>query len=732
MILQFTPYTIPLICAALLAFGLGIYAWQHRDTNGAGPFAALMIGTAQWSAFYAIELSFVSLPTKVLCTNLMYFGVLAVPSFWLVFTKHYSGQQNVSLKWLWIEPIITLIMAWTNPYHELLHSRRYIETLGSFDVYLVEHGTYFWVHTAYSYVLLIWGSILLVRRLIHVPQLYRSQTTAILIGLLTPWTANIIYLFGLNPFPHLDLTPFAFIVMGLATFWGAFRFQLLTVVPIARDTVIDGMEDGIIVFDSENRVIDYNPGTLRLMNRPNENLIGRYASDVFSEFPDLVARFTNVENAHEEVVIENGPIPLVYELRISSLHDRLGLVLCRVLLIHDITWLKEVERDLRASKELAEAANKAKSEFLANMSHEIRTPMNGILGMSELLLDTQLDTEQKKYLKTVRKSANLLLTVINDVLDFSRIEAGKLELDPTPFAVEEMLDIALNPLAIQAQQKNLRFEWNITPDVPGVLMGDPDRLNQIIINLTSNAIKFTESGYVSVLVDLEDQTEQTLSLHISVTDTGIGISKDKQEVIFEAFSQADASMTRQYGGTGLGLAISSRLVEMMRGRMWVESELNQGSCFHFTVVFAKRKKSSIETTPTPEQGMRLTKSELRVLLVEDNSVNQVFAQGILKKLACTVTTAQNGQEAIILFEKQSFDLILMDGQMPEMDGFEATQIIRTKEKETSTHIPIIALTAHAMTGDRERFLDAGMDNYLSKPFTPGQLIDVINSTLDTP
>lgn len=730
MTLQFTPYTLPLLCAALLALGLGIYAWRHRDTNGAGPFAALMIGAAQWSLFYALELTFVALPIKIICTNIMYFGVLAVPAFWLVFTKHYSGQQNVSLNWLWIEPIITLIMAWTNPYHELLHSRRYIETLGSFDVYLVEHGSYFWVHTAYSYVLLVWGSILLVRRLIHVPQLYRSQTIAILIGLLTPWTANIIYLFGLNPFPYLDLTPFAFIVMGLATFWGAFRFQLLTVVPIARDTVIDGMEDGIIVFDSENRVIDYNPGTLRLMNRPGENLIGRYASDVFSEFPDLVERFSDVENAHEEIIIENNPMPLVYELRISSLHDRLGRVLCRVLLIHDITWLKEVERDLRTSKELAEAANKAKSEFLANMSHEIRTPMNGILGMSELLLDTQLDEEQKRYLQTVRKSADLLLTVINDVLDFSRIEAGKLELDPAPFAIEEMLNVSLNPLAIQAQQKNLKFEWNIAPEVPPVLTGDPDRLNQIIINLTSNAIKFTESGYVSVRVDLEDQTDETFTLHISVNDTGIGISKDKQDVIFEAFSQADASMTRQYGGTGLGLAISSRLVEMMNGRIWVESELNQGSSFHFTAAFEKRKKHTAEPTPAPDQGIHLSKPELRVLLVEDNSVNQAFAQGILKKLACKVTTAQNGQEAIALFEKQSFDLILMDGQMPEMDGFEATQIIRKKEKETNTHIPIIALTAHAMTGDRERFLDAGMDSYLSKPFTPGQLIDTINNTLE--
>ncbi|MGA1197011.1 MAG: histidine kinase N-terminal 7TM domain-containing protein [Candidatus Latescibacterota bacterium] len=727
--MQYTPYTLPLICAALLAFALSIYAWRHRDTNGAGPFAGLMMSMAFWTLCYTLELSLIALPPKVFWTNLMYIGITGVPAFWLVFTKQYSGEQGFPWKWLLIEPLLTIFMAWTNPWHGLLHHRRYIETLVNFDILLVEHGSFFWIHTAYSYVLLVWGSVLLVRRLIRVPQLYRSQTIAILLGLLSPWGANIMYLFGFNPFPHLDLTPFAFIIMGLVVFWGAFRFQLLTVVPIARDTVIDGMEDGIIVFDSENRIIDYNPGTLRLMNKPNANLIGQYATDVFSNFPELVARFSNVENAHEEIVIDNDPIPLVYELRISSLHDKLGRLRCRVLLIHDITWLKEVERDLRASKEMAEAANKAKSEFLANMSHEIRTPMNGILGMSELLLDTKLDDEQKGYLKTVRKSADLLLTIINDVLDFSRIEAGKLQLDPTPFALEEMLGVALNPLAALADKKSLRFKWDITPEVPRILLGDPDRLNQIIINLVGNAIKFTESGYVSVLIDLIDQTEKTVNLHIAVTDTGIGISKDKQGVIFEAFSQADSSMTRQYGGTGLGLAIAVRLVEMMGGRMWVESELNQGSCFHFTVVLEKRGKPSSDIQQTQKQGLNLIRPQLHILLVEDNPMNQIFAQGILKKLDCKVTTVENGQEAVEAFEKQTFDLILMDGQMPKMDGFEAAQIIRSKERATDHHIPIIALTAHAMTGDRERFLTAGMDDYLSKPYTPGQLVDIINKTL---
>ncbi|MDA0709014.1 MAG: ATP-binding protein, partial [bacterium] len=587
MTLQYTPYTLPLFCGAVLSAGLALYAWRHRDTSGAEPFAGLMGGVSFWSLLYALELCFVELSAKTLCVNLMYAGVLAVPAFWLLFAREYSGQKGFDTRWLLIEPAIIFLVAWTNPWHGFLHVRRYLGDVGSYQVLLVDHGPIFWLHTGYSYVLLIWGSVLLIRRLIRVPQLYRIQTVSILLGLLTPWAANAIYLFELNPLPFLDLTPFSFIVLGVIVFWSSFRYQLLTVVPIARDTIIDGMEDGIIVFDAKGRVIDYNPGVLRLLKKPGQTLIGRHGSEVFSDYPDLVDRFVNAENAHEEITIETDPIPQVYELRISSLYDRLDNLRCRVMLIHDITWLKEVERDLRQAKELAEAANKAKSEFLANMSHEIRTPMNGILGMSDLLLDTAMDAEQRRYLLTVRKSANLLLTIVNDVLDFSRIEARKFDLDIAPFALEEMIGAGLNPLAESARKKQVDFQWEKTSRVPRVLMGDPDRLNQILINLVGNALKFTESGSVSVLIDMESETETSTKLHFSITDTGIGIPKDKQELIFQAFSQADASMTRQYGGTGLGLAISSRLVEMMGGQIWVESELNQGSCFHFTAVFGK-------------------------------------------------------------------------------------------------------------------------------------------------
>ena len=277
-------------------------------------------------------------------------------------------------------------------------------------------------HAAYSYTLLLWASILLIRMMATSPHLYRGQAGAFLFAMLAPWMANILYLLGLSPFPYLDLTPFAFIIMGSGIFWGLFRFQLLDVVPIARDTVIDGMEDGVVILDSDNRIADLNPGAMRLLRRPANAVIGRSAQEVFSNFPDLMHRFAHVKEAHEEITIQHGETSYVYELRITSLYDRKSQLHSRVLLIHDITWLKEIERDLREAKEDAEAASQAKSEFLANMSHEIRTPMNGIIGMTELLQDTKLDDEQTEYLQNVHNSANLLLTVINDILDFSRIK----------------------------------------------------------------------------------------------------------------------------------------------------------------------------------------------------------------------------------------------------------------------------------------------------------------------
>ena len=643
-------------------------------------------------------------------------------------------------------------------------------------------------------------------------------------------------------------------------------------------TILDQIEDACAVVDLSGHYRYVNNAFCRLFERSRETLLGKS----FEENSTSDERIKKLRSVYSQVYQTGDPVKAFeyqttvngaaksLEQSISLDRDGNGRPVGFMTIIRDCTERALAQQELAKAKEAAENATKAKSEFLANMSHEIRTPMNGIIGMTALALDSELTPYQADCLGAVKSSAESLLTILNDILDFSKIESRKLEIEMVPFSLADTISDALKPLAVRAHEKGLELLCDIAPDVPAGIVGDPVRVKQVITNLVGNAVKFTERGHVMVSVREDARNDGCTMLHFAVSDTGIGIPADKQHTIFEAFSQADGSTTRRFGGTGLGLAISTTLVQMMGGRISVESNPGAGSTFHFTMPFdvvvlsntppdrsrladlrvliiddnpLNRRILEAQTTnwrmrPTVVDGGRaaidaltvaaghgqpfglvlldanmpdldgfdvaeqvarrpelagstimmlsssglegdvsrckalgiaayLTKpikaSDLfdaicrtldrtpiaaphsvhtksttpsaparlaRVLVAEDNIVNQRVAQGLLSRRGHAVTVVNNGREAVDALANHTFDLVLMDVQMPEMGGFEATAAIRARERETGGHVRIVAMTAHAMNGDRERCVAAGMDGYVSKPLDPRMLFSIVED--DTP
>lgn len=395
--------------------------------------------------------------------------------------------------------------------------------------------------------------------------------------------------------------------------------------------------------------------------------------------------------------------------------------------IEDITEEKRDSEDLKRAKEDAEEANRVKSEFLANMSHEIRTPVNGIVGMIDLTMLTNLTKEQKENLNTAKLCAKSLLNIINDILDFSKIEAGKLKIDNVNFNIKSLVNKIIKSHSVSADKKNLELIYSFAPNVPLYLVGDPDRLQQVLNNLISNAIKFTERGEITI--DIKDTViySECIELQFSVSDTGIGIHQKSMDKLFKSFSQIDGTFTRKYRGTGLGLAISKQLVEIMGGKMWAESEEGKGSTFYFTIPFMIGDKSEEKY---PEQiVIHKTERTLNILLAEDDYINQIVITRMLKKKGHFVDVVGNGLEAVTAHKKKKYNVILMDIQMPVMDGIEAVKLMRKREG-SKKHTPIIALTAFALQGDKERFINLGMDEYISKPVKMEELFSIIEYVLE--
>jgi len=512
--------------------------------------------------------------------------------------------------------------------------------------------------------------------------------------------------------------------------------------------IINFLPDATFVIDRGGRVIAWNRAIEAMTGVKAEEMLGRgdyeYAIPFYGErravLIDLVQRSDQnfIKKYNDIKSLENGTLvgeAYMPNLRggeacllgsASALYDSAGNFWGAIESIRDITDRRHAEEDLHRAKEKAESAMRAKSEFLANMSHEIRTPLNAIIGITGLLMDTPLSSDQRDGLETVQSSGDVLMSVINNILDFSKIEEGKRMREYQPFDLRKCIEDSMDLLAPKAAEKYLVLDCSIDDDVPERLVGDATSLYQVLINLLNNAVKFTDCGDISVHVSCRPLQSGKTELCFSVKDTGIGIPQDRMDGLFQPFSQVDMSTTRRYGGTGLGLAISKKLVELMGGTIWAESEIDKGCTFHFTIQLERagpKKCLEIREIPKKTSSQADILGRLRLLLAEDNLVNQKVALLMLKKLGIKADVAANGLEVLQALERQTYDVVLMDVQMPEMDGFEAAKAIRERWKEGKPHI--IAVTAHALEGDRKRCIEAGMDDYISKPVRLEELIEVL-------
>ena len=515
--------------------------------------------------------------------------------------------------------------------------------------------------------------------------------------------------------------------------------------------LVEGSDDLVARMDGQARFTYLSPAAEKIYGLRPEQCLGRswfsftHPQDrpaterAFQEWIALGRASASHENRQ---VSHSGQVR--YMLWTINLHyDRDGRVQSVNCIGRDITYLKEFEEELENARLAAEASSRAKSEFMANMSHELRTPMNAIIGMTDLTLMTELDSVQRDYLETARKAADSLLELLNQILDFSKIEAGQIQLDSTEFGLRPLLDAVVKAMSGRAREKGLELSCQVAPEVADLFLGDPLRLRQVLFNLLDNAVKFTEEGRVDLEVKLQEASPGHQTLLFVIKDTGIGIPPDKQDLIFESFTQADGSTTRRYGGTGLGTTISRSLVELMGGSIWLESVPGEGSTFFFTVKLAlvdpdPGDSGSPEQEPAePEAGEQKTpgpeptRHPLRILLAEDNPENRKLILSLLEQLGHRVTAVEDGQAAVEAAAAQEFDLALMDVEMPRMDGLSATRAIRKQEGE-DRYLPVIALTAHAFPEDRQRCLEAGMDAYLSKPIDIKELLRLIGDLVPDP
>jgi signal transduction histidine kinase len=615
---QFSVYLLPLLAGMAISAALIVTAWRQRTTGGAPAlsFMALMIAALVWCLVYTIELGLSDLNLKLSWAKIRYMSIVSIPVLWLIFTANFTRQDRwltpQALVLLFAMPTLTTALMWTTEIHGLMWGfpLRLVQ-IDQISVVNNPLGKWFYVHTVYSYLMLLGGLGFLVRAHRRSPGTYRHHLFAFVIAVVAPWVGNFLTITGLS---MVDFTPFAFTITGIAMGWGVLRLHMLSIVPVARDVVVEGISDSVLVLDAQNRIVDLNPAAERLFRSARHQLLGKLASEVLP----ILADPKILSQASLETSLGQGSDARDLELSFSRLYGRGSRLSGTVIIMHDVTQRLAAERRIQAQNEAlikanierdearreAEEATRLKSSFLATMSHELRTPLNAIIGYTEIQLAGMagdLNKEQSDFQQRVLTNAEHLLNLINEVLDLAKIEAGRMDLQKKAVVVRDWAEEILTQMRGLLEGKDLRLESSLAANMPTTLIGDPGRLKQVVINLLANAIKFTEKG----VVKLDIARDEGNTWRIEVTDTGRGIAPHLLETIFQEFRQVDGTSTREHGGSGLGLAIVRRLALLMGGTVRVKSQVGEGSTFSvFLPLVEESQPASTAPAAVPELSAR--------------------------------------------------------------------------------------------------------------------------------
>ncbi len=703
---------------------MAFFVRSRLRTPTAGPFCVALLLNSAWAAGYALELSVPSIEDKLLVFQIRCSFLCFYAAAWLEMVHRMTHGRPLIRGWMLpvvlLVPVVTLALLWLpGPgQNALLRYEFWIDASGGMPV--LRNGLGPWGVVYYLYNYAVWGVILvlLYPRKHHTAWERRGRMIFIAAAFIG-WTADLLHLLQLTQPAGFNYAPILFPITSMLIAFALLRHRLLNLAPVARAALIERLEDPILVFDDDDRLADCNEAAATALLLPRGSDFGPLATDILGPWPELAAFFSAARNGRTEVTIGSATFEASLFAVLNEGDDRAR---ARVLVLSDITRLKEHEALLRAAKETAEAAGQAQSRFLATMSHEIRTPMNGVIGFTQLLKATSLDGKQREFLDLIDHSTRSLLVIINDVLDYSKIAANQIEIEQIRCDLAGIVHQTHRLLQPLAAEKGLEFTTRVA-GVPSEVVSDPVRIQQILTNLIGNAIKFTECGRVSL--DVTAPAPDTIVF--KVADTGIGMAPEQQAHIFAPFSQADATITRRFGGTGLGLSITHRLCELMGGSLAVSSTPGQGSVFTATIRAIPADLSvpapGAAAVSAPEAPVRTRR--LKVLVFEDNIVNQKVIGAFLAQFGHEAHFVGDGMKGLAVLADENFDALLMDLEMPVMDGYETVRRIRASEKPGAPRAYIIALTAHALKGERERCLALGMNDFMTKPLSLGTLRDTL-------